>query len=85
MAANPHFHNHCRGKCMADSFAPGKNARVRLAPAAVLVVSGNYVIMLCDFDTVGQDLVYSQVWRLIPMAGRMYSLIKKSKYGIPER
>jgi hypothetical protein len=40
---------------------PGEHARICLAPGDVLAVSGRHAVGLCDSDTGGENLVYSQV------------------------
>ena len=59
-----HFRDHHRGRRRANGFAPGEHARVCPAPATVLAVSGHHAAGLCDSDTGGENLVYSQVWRI---------------------
>ena len=64
LAAHPHFRDHRRGRRLADGFAPGRHARVCPAPAAVLAAAGDHAAGLCGSDPGGEDLVYSQVWRM---------------------
>jgi hypothetical protein len=53
---------------------------------AELAVSGHHAAGLCDSDTGGVDLVYSQVWRMMAVASRMQSFSNQSpQQGIPER
>src|ERR1035437_4801114 len=85
LAAHPPFLNHRRGRRLAYGFALGRYARIRPAPAAVLAVSGHHAAGLCDSDTGGEDLVCSQVWRMMAVASGMHSLSKKPQEGIPER
>ena len=80
LAAHPHFLDHRRGRRLADGFASGENARVCPAAAAVLAVSGHHAAGLCDSDPGGEDLVYSQVWRMMAVARRMHSLSKKPQH-----
>jgi hypothetical protein len=47
---------------------------VRLPPLYRL-----FTAVLCDSDTGGKDLVYSQVWKMMTMAGKMLSLCRKSQ------
>jgi Mg2+-importing ATPase len=72
-AANPHFRNHRRGRRLADGFASGEHARLCPTPVAVLAVSGHHAAGLCNSDTGGEDLVYSQVWRMRAMMRSMRS------------
>ena len=65
LAAHPHFLDHRRGRRLADGFAPGEHARVCFASAAVLAVSGHHAAGLCDSDPGGEDLVHSQLWRMM--------------------
>ena len=44
--------------------SPGDNARVCLAPAAILAVPGHHAAGLCDSDADCKNLVHSQVWRM---------------------
>ena len=53
LAAHPHFRDHRRGRRLADGFAAGEHARVCLAPAGVLAVSGNHAAGLCVADAGG--------------------------------
>ena len=65
-----------------------EHARVCPASAAVLAVSGDHAAGLCDPDSGGEDLVYSQVWRMMAVARSMHSLskqyINKSGQDLPE-
>ena len=73
LAAHPHLRDHRRGRRLADGFTPGNNARVCLAPAAVLAVSGHHAARLCDSHAGGEDLVHSQVWRMMVVPINMHS------------
>jgi hypothetical protein len=56
---------------LADGFAPGKHARLCPAPVALLAVPRRHAAGLCDSDPAREDLVYSQVWRIMGETGRV--------------
>src|ERR1035437_7749807 len=69
LAAYPHLRDHRCGRRLADGLAPGEHPRVCPAPAALLGVPGRHAAGLCDSDTGGEELVYSQIWRMMAAAG----------------
>jgi Mg2+-importing ATPase len=70
LAAHPHLRDHRRGRRVANGFAAGEHPRVCPAPAALLAVPGHHAAGLCDSDTGGEELVHSQVWRVMAAASR---------------
>jgi hypothetical protein len=68
-------------KILNASFAPCEHAWVCPTPAVVLAVSGHHAGVLCDSDTGGEDLVHSQVWRMMVVAGRIHSLRQEITTG----
>lgn len=53
--------NRCSG-CVADYFTIGWHTWFCCAASFVLAAAGDHVAVLHDFDSVGENLVYPQVW-----------------------